>query len=315
MAPLDEVCARAAEEESGVVTWWHTLDVEESLPTLSERFGEKYPGIEIEGLAGLDPDDQVQRIITEATAGSEITVDIAAAGNAAVAEPLIERGLIKDDVDWAALGVPEDVVLDSGLVRRARVVGGIGYNTDKFSADDLPDTWEELIDEKWRGRVVIDPRGRPFDQFALEWGEDEALDYVRRMKEVAQPLVVEGGTAGMLVVASGEADITTGARSSETRQQQAEGVPLDIKYLDLVPTYDSTDAVIEGGSNPLGATCFMAWMNSEGADLYYELEQELNDTVPPDAPPGAAVTEVTRGDDAALVRRVGQAMTEIWTQQ
>ena len=77
-AALDEVCARAAEEESGPVTWWHTLDNEDSLPTLVEQFSAKYPGIEIEGLPGLNPDEQVQRIITEATAGGEITADIAA---------------------------------------------------------------------------------------------------------------------------------------------------------------------------------------------------------------------------------------------
>ena len=304
---LAEVCAAGA-TEGKLVNWNNHSD---EYVKVIEAFSAAYPDIEVENLV-LEPDEAAQRILTEAAANRQITPDVAA-GGLDVFKPLFDRDLIALDVDWEALGAPADVIHDLNIIRIHRVALGIVYNTDKHTAADLPNTWEELVDAKWSGRVIVDPRGRPFDSFALSWGKDKALDYVQRLKEIAKPLVIQGGTAGMVAVAGGEADITTGGRSAETLEQQAEGAPLEIKYLDVVSTIDNYEVVFKDALHPNAARCFTGWFAKEGQAIYDEVEFKTNDAIPPQAPANATIVVIESPEDANLVKDVGREMGRIWT--
>ena len=306
----EEICAKGAEE--GALVHWHNHSDE--FVRVIEAFNEAYPDIEVEDLV-LSPDEAAQRILTEVSAGRPPTPDLAA-GGLDVFKPLLDQGAIATDVDWAALGVPEEVIHEeSNIVRIHRIALGLGYNTDKLSPEELPATWEELIDEKWRGRVIVDPRGRPFDSISLAegWGPEKTLDYVQRLKDVVQPLVIEGGTAGLVAVAGGEADITTGGRSAETLEQQAEGAPLEIHYLDVVSTIDNYNAVMANAAHPNAARCFVAWFATDGQEIYNEVEFKTNEELPAAAPEGAQVVVIESPEDADAVGEIGQEIGRIWT--
>lgn len=307
---LDALCARAAAEE-GQVVYWHTM-ADETIDALVDMFSARYPGIDVESLS-VRPDDAVQRVLTEAAAGRQITPDVVD-GELDIYGPLLERDLIDTSEDWVALGVAEDKLNSLNMVRLDRVTGGIVYNTNVYTADELPDTWEGLIDPKFRGRVVVDPRGRPYDQLALEWGRDEALDHVRRLKDVVAPLVIQGGTAGMVAVAGGEADITTGGRSAETREQQAAGAPLEIKYLDVITTLDSSSALIGTARHPLSARCWTAWSATEGEEERLRLEFKENATIPSGAPADAVRVTIDTLEKAEIVDEVSTEMGRIWSE-
>ena len=303
---LEAVCEAGANE--GTLVYWNNLA---NPDPIFAAFNEAHPDIRIESTQ-LRPDESAQRVLTESTAG-RLSADLIY-GGLDVFDPVLERGLINQDIDWSALGVPEDIV-NSGMVRIYRVAGGLGYNTDNYTADQIPDTWEELIDEQWAGQVVVDPRGRPFDQLALSWGEDAALDYVNRLKETVNPVVIEGGTAGMVAVASGEYAITTGGRSAETLEQQAEGAPIDIKYLDIIPTLDAYHAVLNDARHPNAAACWVGWIATEGKQIHDESEFKSNETIPPGAPEGAEILAIDTPEKAEEVGRMSDLIGDIWTTQ
>lgn len=306
----EEICAAGAEE--GALVHWHNHS--DGIQEVYAAFNEDHPDITVEGLE-MTPDDAAQRVLTEVSAGRTPSVDIIA-GQADVFQGIINDGLVNTDVDWTEFDVPEDLVHETNMVRIHRIAMGLGYNTDEYTAEDLPDTWEELIDEQWSGEVIVDPRGRPFDQLSLVWGEEEALDYVQRLHDVAAPLVIEGGTAGLVAVAGGEAAITTGGRSAETREQQAEGAPVEIKYLDYVPTIDNYNLVLADAPNPNAALCYAIWFSAHGGQAVYdEAEFKSNETVPTGAPEGAEVVTVETLEDAEQVSEVGREMGRIWTEQ
>jgi iron(III) transport system substrate-binding protein len=302
---LADTCA-AGVEEGELVLWNNHSD---AFREVTDAFNAEYPGIEIEVLT-LSPDDSAQRVLTESAGGRQPSADVIA-GGLDIFKGLIDRGLVRQDIDWEGLGVSPDVLHESNLVRIHRIALGLGYNTDNYSADDLPDTWEELLDPKWTGQVVVDPRGRPFDSLSLAWGEEQTLDYVQRMKDTIAPLLIEGGTAGLVAVAGGEAAITTGGRSAETLEQQAEGAPIDIKYLDVVTTIDNYDVVLAEAAHPNAAICFVTWFSTQGQDLYNEVEFKTNDTVPPDAPASAEVIAIETPEQSDAVQAIGDAITEI----
>lgn len=302
---LADVCAAGAEE--GALVLWNNHSDEFS--QVVDAFNEVNPDIDVEILT-LSPDESAQRVLTESAGGRTPSVD-AIAGGLDIFKTLIDRDLVRLDIDWAGLGVSEDVLHESNLVRIHRIALGLGYNTDNFTADDLPNTWEELIDPKWDGQVIVDPRGRPFDSISLAWGEEKTLDYVQRLKDEINPLLIEGGTAGLVAVAGGEAAITTGGRSAETLEQQAEGAPIDIKYLDVVTTIDNYDVILKDAEHPNAATCFVAWFSTQGQELYNEVEFKTNDTVPPDAPATAEVIAIETPEESEAVQAIGDAISAI----
>ncbi len=305
--PLADICALGAQE--GKLVHWQNHS--EEYAKVIALFNETYPDIEVE-LLELSPDDATQRILTEVSANRAPSADLLALG-LDVAVPLLDRDLLVTDRDWAALGVPEDVIHESGQLRKQRTAVGLGFNTDKLSAAELPNTWDELIDPKWEGRVIVDPRGRPFDALSLSWGEERALDYVQRLKDIVKPLVIEGGTAGLVAVAGGEADISTSGRSAEMLEQQANGAPVEIKYMDVVATIDNYNMVLKDAANPNAATCFAAWFSIDGQALYDEVEFKSNDAVPPGAPAGADIVTIETPEQAAAVKALGKEMGKIWT--
>lgn len=305
----EEICAAGAEE--GSLVHWHNHS--EGIQDVYAAFNEEHPDITVEGLE-MTPDDAAQRVLTESTTGREVSVDIVA-GQADVFQGIINEGLVTD-VDWTAYDIPEDLIHDTNMVRIHRIAMGLGYNTDSNSPEDLPNTWDELIDEQWAGQVIVDPRGRPFDQLSLVWGEDEALDYVQRLHDVVAPLVIEGGTAGLVAVAGGEAAITTGGRNAETLEQQDAGAPVDIKFLDYVPTIDNYNLVLADSPNPNAALCYAIWFSAHGGqEVYNEAEFKSNDTVPAGAPEGAEVVTVETLEEAEQVSEIGREMGRIWTGQ
>jgi iron(III) transport system substrate-binding protein len=304
-AALADVCAKGVEE--GQLVQWNNHSDE--FAKVVDAFKAKYPGIEVETLV-IEPDDSAQRVLTEAAGGRAPSADMIA-GGLDIFKPLFDRDIARLDIDWAGLGVPADVLHESNLVRIHRIALGLGYNTTNLKPEDLPNTWDGLIDPEWTGKVIVDPRGRPFDSLSLAWGHDETLDYVTRMKAGIAPLLIEGGTAGLVAVAGGEADITTGGRSAETQEQQAKGAPLAIKYLDVVTTIDNYDVVLTGAAHPNAATCFITWFATEGQDLYNEVEFKTNDAVPPDAPAGAKVVTIETPEESDQVKAIGEEIAAI----
>jgi iron(III) transport system substrate-binding protein len=308
LSGLDEVCAAAVTE--GKLVQWHNHS--DNYVQVIDRFKAAYPGIEVEDLV-LSPDEQAQRILTEISANRPPTPDLGA-GGMDVFKPLLDQGAIDTDVDWAALGVPNDVVHSSNnLVRIQRIAVGLGFNTTNHTAADLPNTWEELIDAKWEQRVIVDPRGRPFDSLSLEWGKDATLDYVQRLKDTVNPLIIEGGTTGLVAVAGGEADITTGGRSAETLEQQSKGLPLDLKFLDVIPTLDNYAIPLVGAAHPNAALCYTGWLTTEGQEFFNEVEFKSNDAIPPQAPAGATVLTIDSPEDADAVKAMSREIGRIWT--
>ncbi len=308
VAGLDEICAAGATE--GSFTYWATF-ADENFAAINEVFAATYPGITIDFLA-LRSDEIVQRVVTASSAGQDIEVDLAN-GDLDELKAMFDRGLTDTEFDWSALGVAEDLIHSTNMVRIYRVPLGLAYNSSTTSPDDLPNTWFELADEKYRGEFIVDPRGNPFSQLSLEWGEEETLAYVERLKGF-DPVVIKGGTAGMLEVVAGNYLITTGGRDDSRAELQADGAPIEVKYLDVIPTTDFYNVLFKDSASSNAAACFAGWlMTEEGQAIHTEVEFKANESVPPTAPEGSVIVSIETAEDADAAAKVAEAVGAIWT--
>ena len=269
---IEEVCA-AAEEEDTLEIWtnWSNPD------RIMGGFEEAYPNIDVEHLTILT-EDAVPRVITESAGGTQPPIDVFY-GNISAIAPLLDREMSDEEIDWESLGVrPELINAENGnIVRVAQAAFGIGYNTDKYSPEELPESWDDLIDPEWRGKLILDPRGRPFPFLATEWGQEETVEYVRELLDVTDPIILQGTTAGILAVAAGEGDILLNSKTPETEEQRATGAPVGIKLLEPIPVEGSYYGVIEGTEQPNAAKCLVAWTaGEEGEQAVFEAEFKTN---------------------------------------
>ena len=301
-----EACEAAVDE--GPLDWW-TQDPA-TAEAIIQLFNEDYPDISV-NFTYLTENDIAQRLIAEADAGRETTADLTV-GNLAAFAPAIERGLINTDVQWPA-EVPENLITESNMVRISRRAAGLVYNTSAFTADELPDTWEGLVDAQYQGLVSVHATGIPFNFLVVPWGEEKTLQWAQDMAETVQPAVIEGTTASIQAAASGEVPIAASGRDSEALEQQAAGAPVEIKYMDIVPAYDFHQAIPTGAQDLNAAVCFASWYINEGHEDIFEINFASNEDVPPEAPEGAEIV-VLDAESIDASADMAQQISQIWVE-
>jgi iron(III) transport system substrate-binding protein len=301
----------AATKDGGGLNYWTSTDPEIFKQELAP-FNAKYPNIKV-NYTSLRPADQIQRIVAEVQAHHPLDVD-AIAGDLPSFAPLFDQKLIQP-VDWTKLGVPADVqfaLKGYTTIRTYREVLGLGYNTTKVQAADLPNTWAELVNSKWSGKVIVDPRGVYLSGIALGMGQDKAISWFKDLLSTDKPMIVKGATASMEKVISGEATLTTSAHDAEAAEQQGKGAPVGIKYLDIVPTQDWYALVLKGAKHADAAACFFSWWSSaEGQAQQLKYEFKTNKTAPDGLPAGAKLVAINSSDQATLATDVANQFAKL----
>lgn len=307
---LAAVCQ--AGESEGKVSFRDTTDPDVFAKEVA-GFEQKYPKIKVD-FGSQRPQDSVQRIVTEKQANHAIDVD-AISIDMPSAGPVIQQGLIQS-VDWGTLGVPADDVLTSQgaqFVRTQRIILGLGYNTTKLSDADLPSTWDELINSKWAGKVIVDPRGEYLSGLGIVWGPQKAEDWYKQLLKVDKPMIVKGATTSLEKVISGEAQLTTSSHDAEVLEQKSKGAPVAIKYLDVVPTQDHYAIVVKGAAHPNAAACFLGWWISKDGGQAAQLKYEFkgNDDQPQGMPANAKLGAITTAEQADTQAKVAEVFAKL----
>lgn len=304
-------CDAAANEDGGTLNYWTSTDPDVFQKEIAP-FNQQYPNIKIK-YTSLRPSDMVQRIISEVQAHHTLDVD-AVAGDLPSFAPLFDQNLIQQ-VDWTALGIPADLQFTlKGVptIRTYREVLGLGYNTKLVNASQLPSTWDELVDSKWSGKVIVDPRGVYLSGLGLALGQDQAVTFFKNLLKTDKPQIVKGATASLQKVVSGEAQLTTSSHDSEVAEQQSAGAPVAIKYLDIVPTQDWYAQIMKGSKHQDAAACFFSWwVGSAGAAQQLKYEFKSNATTPQGLPAGAKLAPINDPDQANLATAVADQFAKL----
>lgn len=291
------ITAEEACQSTGTVTWWGNTDPPDAEAEIAV-FNKTYPDIKIDFVQT----DDALRVLTELQVNDEVDVDIIA-GNFSENAPLLDYTV---DADLEKLGIPEDAIFDVAgkqIARLHRNFGGLAYDTSRHGPGDLPDTWADLADAKYKGQYMIDPRGVYTAPLVIGFGEDEFKEWFDKLLTEAKPAKVESATPQLEKILTGEFLTGDAGRAGEVAEQQAAGAPMDIKYLDMIPTFDVYSFLIDGANNE-ESLCFLHWITGpEGLATKLEIEGKTNDAQPPaDAIPDGSV--VLEPEDEAQARLV-----------
>jgi iron(III) transport system substrate-binding protein len=247
----------------------------------AKGFKEKYPFITIKGLS-LNTVKTVNRVATEVQAG-KVTVDMVDTGSDGVAtlarlgylqKPMVEYPHLKDFLAPDRMQPASGLFVNHLMIPRVQGV----YNTEMVSPEELPTSWEEMADPRWKGRVMISASAEEQPgRFAYLWRKDGELNWERsfdfwRKIKAQDPLVTKGFRRGAEQVAAGEKAIFWLSVTGPPTRQHFDGAPVGIIAFPTFPANFRTDGIIKGAPHPAAAWLLIDYLTSpEGQFLYTDI--------------------------------------------
>jgi iron(III) transport system substrate-binding protein len=188
-ASAQAVNVEAAKKEGRVVVYGSV--VPQAMEALHKNFETKY-GIKVDYWRG-DSTKVSERALTEWRAGKP-GFDIVE-GNRGVQLIMKDEGLFAKFVPPSSEKFPAAVREKDGLITPWRVLPiSILYNTDMVKPADLPKTWDDLLQPKWTGKIVMPDPTRHTTTAQFLWNlekfkKDKWIDYAKGLAK-QRPLLV-----------------------------------------------------------------------------------------------------------------------------
>ena len=245
-----------AAKKEGKVVWYTSLALP-SAEKVAKLFEAAYPGIKVE-VHRTGSQRILQRVMQELQANIK-NVDVVHTSDAGHFVLLKEKGLLARHVPKGAEAFPAGFKDKDGYYFGLRAtVNAIAYNTQKVSAAEAPKTWKDLLDPKWKGKLVTAHPGysgvTATHVLALVhlhgWEYFQAL--ARNNVMLVQSAVDPAG-----VVASGERPVAVNGGEYTFYQVKKKGNPVEIVYpKEGVPLVVSPTAITAFAPHPNAARLF-----------------------------------------------------------
>jgi iron(III) transport system substrate-binding protein len=154
-----------------------------------------------------------------------------------------------------------------GFALRARV---IAYNTKRVAAEDAPRTLEDVLNSKWKERLVMakpefGTTGGDVASWFAHYGVDRAREILLALK-ANKIRLVDGNSTAVRMVATGQADVCF-TDTDDVYAAQRNRWPVAMNYLDQAGdgplAIPNTAAVIKGAAHPEEAQELMDFLLSE----------------------------------------------------
>ena len=189
---------------------------------------------------------------------------------------------------WLAPYLPEEVVKHygkqyydpDGLEVTTRIlVSPIAYNTDLVKKQDAPKSFADLLDPKWKGKMV---KAHPaysgtIMNSTFQVARDLGWEYLEKLAKQSI-LQVQSATDTPKKIALGErAIMVDGAGYLVIRNKEA-GQPVDIVYpAEGTPLATGPSAIFKAAPNPNAAKLFYNWMHGrEGQQILVDWARQYS---------------------------------------
>jgi len=243
----------------------YTSMVNRDIAQLAKAFEEKY-GVKVVYWRG-SAQNVLQRVVTESRGGRD-DVDVVQAPTL-VMEALHHEQLLQRVRSPLLNGLRDGAVPPHGTWAALRVYVYVqAYNTAKVGKDELPRSYEDLLDPRWKGRLGTEAKAQVWFRTLLEqMGEEKGAELFRKIVAANGMSVRSGNSLLNNLVVSGEVPFALSVYSYMPEKAKAGGAPID--YIALSPTIAYTDGigVMSKPRHPAAAALFLDFMLSDGLKI------------------------------------------------
>jgi iron(III) transport system substrate-binding protein len=272
-APASAQDARVeAAKKEGKVVWYTSL----ALPTaekIAKLFEAAYPGVKVE-VNRTGSQRILQRVMQEMQANLKL-VDVIHTSDAGHFVFLKEKKLLMKYTPAGVDAFPAGFKDKDGYYFTLRAtVNVIAYNTKLVPAAEAPKTWKDLLDPKWRGKMVTAHPGYSgvISTHVLALVQLYGWDYFKQLAQ-NKLMLVQSAVDPAGVVASGERQVAVDGGDYYYYQMKKKGNPIEVVYpKEGVPLVVSPTAIASFAPHPNAAKLFTDFTFSR------ELQQVMADS-------------------------------------
>jgi iron(III) transport system substrate-binding protein len=270
-AAAQDARVEAAKKE-GKVVWYTSL----ALPTaekIGKLFEAAYPGIKVE-VHRTGSQRILQRVMQELQANLKL-VDVIHTSDAGHFVLLKEKKLLMKYTPAGVDAFPAGFKDKDGYYFTLRAtVNVIAYNTKLVPAAEAPKGWKDLLDPKWRGKMVTAHPGYSgvIATHVLALTQLYGWDYFKQLAQ-NKLMLVQSAVDPAGVVASGERQVAVDGGDYYYYQMKKKGNPIEVVYpKEGVPLVISPTAIASFAPHPNAAKLFTDFTFSR------ELQQVMADS-------------------------------------
>jgi iron(III) transport system substrate-binding protein len=232
----DSRLVEAAKKEREVV--WYTTTSLETSKIIVDRFQKKFPFVNVTlyrtGVAPL-----ISRVLIEARAG-KYDWDVLSGGGE-LFSPVMDKGMIAQYRSPEARMIDDDLVDKQGYWTAYTVTTFVlGFNTKMVKKQDVPKTYEALLEPKWKGQKIgVDTSAGILHALMPVWGKEKALSYFRQLA-AQNPVPKESTSLMAQLLSAGEMPLGVGSAHLyelfSRKGAPVDWVPLEPAVVRVIPT-------------------------------------------------------------------------------
>jgi iron(III) transport system substrate-binding protein len=259
----------AGAKKEGTVTLYTSANVED-MAVVTSAFEKKY-GVKVRIWRGSS-ENVVQRSVTEAR-GGRYDADVFETGGAAMESLHREKLLQKVKLPSQADLDPAALTAHGEWTGTRYNIFVAAYNTKLIKKDELPKSYDDLLDPKWKGKLGIevddsDWFGTVIDQL----GEQRGLELFRDISATNGISVRKGHTLLANLIISGEVPLALTTYVYRAVQLKNIGAPVD--WFAIPPTIARYEGagVARRAAHPNAAILFYDFMLTDAQELLRDRE-------------------------------------------
>ena len=249
-----------AKQEGNLIVY-SVWDVEH-LKVVTDAFMKRYPGIKATYWQGRNP-EIVTRALTEFQ-GGQASFDVVLSDNA---PPVIRAAGAIMNYET----VQKDVLYlhDPTMPTVSLQIQALAFNTKKMKPADLPKSWEDVVNPKFKGLVALDdpmragPLSSMLAALKTQWKDDGRFNnFLKGLKALGVP--VHKSTSAMFrLVISGEYPICMPALLHDVIEEMHKGTPVSYVKTNPPVLFPRQAGIYAKSPNPNAAKLFAEWLISE----------------------------------------------------
>jgi len=278
-------------KKEGAVTLYSSAPVADT-NAITEAFTKKY-GVPVRLWRGSS-EDILRRAVTEAR-GGRYDVDVAETAGTEMEGLEREKLLAEISSPIFAQLVPQAVVPHRGWVTDRLSIFTAAYNTSLIHPADVPKSYEDLLDPKWKGKLGIEADDANwFMAVADLMGEAKALALFRKIAATNGMSLRKGHTLLANLVVAGEVPLgltVYGYRVTELKRRNA---PIDGVVLPPGLALPTGIAAFNKASHPSAALLFMDFYLTEGERILAQRGNVPTNRTVQELPPGLTFVNVAQ---------------------
>ena len=261
----------AAAKKEGTVTWYTTLILNQLGRPMATAFKKKY-GINV-NIIRMNTSDMILRVANEAKAG-KMQADVM--DGTSTIEPMKRLGIMASYMPASAERLPARFKdKDKNWLAVNLYVHTAAYNTELVPKDKVPKKWADLLDPRWKGKMVwssleSSSSAPGFVGLILTgMGQEKGMEYLNKLK--AQNIANVKFSARKVLdrVAAGEYAIALQTFNHHSIISARKGAPTKWLPLDLSMIVLSVTGVTKAAPHPNAARLLVDFMASpEGQKLF-----------------------------------------------